>query len=210
MRAPCAPVCLSPDVLADRPAHPAASAAKRIDHRRQLLVFHFDEFRGIGGDIAVVGDDEGHFLILEADLFVRQHRLHVAGQRRHPMQFERLQIVGGEDRMHTGMGQCPRLVDLLDARMRIRTAHHHAEQHSRHLDVVDVGAFALNEARILAAFAGATHAFERGETVEIGVEIAHDVSPGRQCASAVISGCDVSTASPRSLRAAYWTALTMF
>ena len=52
---------------------------------RQRLVFDLDQFGRVGGDIAVLGDDEGDLLVLEQHLAVGEHRLHVAGQRRHPV-----------------------------------------------------------------------------------------------------------------------------
>ena len=59
---------------------------ERIDERRQFLVVDLHQFDGIGGDVAVLGNDKGHFLALEQHLVVGQHHLHVAGQRRHLVQ----------------------------------------------------------------------------------------------------------------------------
>ncbi len=49
-----------------------------IDHRWQLLVLHFDELGAVRCDIAVLGDDERNFLVLETDFSVRQHSLDIA------------------------------------------------------------------------------------------------------------------------------------
>ena len=52
---------------------------------RQRLVLDLDQIGGVGRDVAVVGDDEGDFLVLEQHLAVGEHHLHVAGERRHPV-----------------------------------------------------------------------------------------------------------------------------
>ena len=52
---------------------------------RQRLVFDFHQIGGIGRDVAVLGDDERDFLVLEQHLAVGEHHLHVAGERRHPV-----------------------------------------------------------------------------------------------------------------------------
>ena len=111
---------------------------ERIDQRRQFLVFDLDEFRGVGRDVAVVGDDEGDLLVLEQHLAVRQHHLHIARQRRHPMQFQRRQIGGGQHGDHAGQRLCLRGVDALDPGMGIGRAHEVAVQHAGQLHVVHV------------------------------------------------------------------------
>ncbi len=127
---------------------------------RQFLVLDLDQLDGVGGDVAVVGDDHRHLLHLEVDLLVGQHRLHVAGQGRHPVQLQRLQVVGGEHRVHAGQRQGALLVDGLDAGVGVGAAHDVHEQHAGHLDVVDVVALALDEARVFLALAGAADALE--------------------------------------------------
>jgi hypothetical protein len=59
---------------------------ERIDDDRQRLVFDLDQLGRVRRDIAAFGDDEGDLLVLEQHFFFRQHRLHVAGQRRHVVQ----------------------------------------------------------------------------------------------------------------------------
>ena len=71
------------DVLADH-RRIGRHSLERIDIARQGLVFDLDKFDGIGRGVAVLGDDESHFLVLEQYLSVGQHHLHVAGERRHP------------------------------------------------------------------------------------------------------------------------------
>ena len=122
----------------------------RVDDHGQLLVVDLDELRAVRRAVAIA-EHHRHFLHLEADLLVRQHRLHVTAERRHPVQVDRLQVVRGQHRHDTRHRQRLRLVDRLDAGMGIGTAHHGAEQHARQLDVVDVGSPAADEPRVLLA-----------------------------------------------------------
>jgi hypothetical protein len=46
-------------------------------------------------DVAVIGDDAGDVLVLEQNLLVGERGLHVAGERRHVVQVERLQLGRG-------------------------------------------------------------------------------------------------------------------
>ena len=133
---------------------------ERIDDDRQRLVFDFDQIDGVGRDIAVLGDDEGDFLVLEQHLVVGEHHLHVAGERRHVGEVDGLQRFGrehGEDAGHRGgLGR----VDLLDAGVGVRRAGEVAVEHAGQLQVVDVVALALDEADVLDALALAAHALE--------------------------------------------------
>ena len=52
------------DVLADH-RRALRHGLERVDVDRQRLVFHLDQFDGVGRDIAVLGDDEGDFLVLD-------------------------------------------------------------------------------------------------------------------------------------------------
>ena len=135
---------------------------ERIDHDRQRFVFNHHLVDAVVGRIAIGGDHEGDFLILEQHLAVGQHHLHVARERRHPGEVDGLQRLGGDDRQHARHFQRLGVVDLLDARMRVRRADEIAVQHARQLQVVDVIALALGEANILDPLALAAHAFELG------------------------------------------------
>ena len=73
-----------------------------VDHDGQFVVLDDHRLDAVGRGIAVLGDDDRDFLHLEAHLLVGQDRLHVAGQCRHPVQLERLEIVGGEHRDDAG------------------------------------------------------------------------------------------------------------
>ena len=164
----------------------------RVDDRLQLLVLDVDGFDRVGRDVAVVCDHDRDFLHLEVHLAVGQHRGDVAGQRRHPVELQRLQVFRGQHGVHAGNRQRCLLVDPLDARMGQRRPHDVHVQHAGHLDVVDVVSLALDEAGVLLAQAALAHALQRGESFR-GVHAA-----SCWCCSAC------------SLSAAHWIALTMF
>ena len=60
-----------------------------VDERRQIFIFDLDQIDRVGGDIAVL-DDERDLLALKQHLLVGQDGLNIAGEGRHPMQFQRL------------------------------------------------------------------------------------------------------------------------
>jgi hypothetical protein len=64
----------------------------RIDERRQFLVLDFDQIDRVSRNVAVLGHDERDLLALEHDFLIGEHGLDIAGQCRHPMQLERLQV----------------------------------------------------------------------------------------------------------------------
>ena len=139
-----------------------------IVQRRQLLVLDLDQLDRIGRDVAVVGDHEHDLLVLEQHLAVGEHRLHVARERRHVVQVQGLQVLGREHRAHARQRLGLRGVDRLDARVAVLAAHEVAEQHARQLQVVDVVAFALDEADVLLALAGAADAAQRRLALFLG------------------------------------------
>ncbi len=170
---------------------------ERIDHDRERFVFDHHLVDAVVRRIAVGGDDEGDFLILEQHLAVGQHHLHVARKRRHPGEVDGLQRLGGDDREHTGHFQRLGVVDLLDARMRVRRSDEIAVQHARQLQVVDIVAPALREADVFDPLALAAHAFELGFALfPRGSHIVHSAASWNS--------------TPLILAAAYWIALTMF
>jgi hypothetical protein len=138
----------------------------RVDDRGQLLVVDFDRIRAIRRTITVAGDHHRDLLQLKANLLAGEHRLHVAADRRHPVELDRLQIVGDEDRDDARHRERLGLVDRLDARMGIGTAHDRAEQHARQLDVVDIRALAADEAGILLAQSGDAQSLQLGLALE--------------------------------------------
>ncbi len=133
---------------------------ERIDQRRQILVVDVDQLDRVGRGIAVGRDHEGDLLVLEQHLLVGQDRLHVAGERRHVVQIERLEVGGGQDRLDARHLERRLLVDPLDPRMAVRRADEVAEQHAGQLDVVDIVALALGEAGVLDPLPGAAQAFQ--------------------------------------------------
>lgn len=140
----------------------------RIDERRQFLVLDDDGLGAIGSGIAVLGDDECDFLILEQNFLMRQHGLHIARQRRHVVEVERDQVLRGQHRHHAGHGERRRFVDALDAGMAVRAAGEIAKQHAGQFQVVDIVAAALDKADILRPLALAANAFELLLTVDRG------------------------------------------
>ncbi len=141
---------------------------ERIGDDRQLLVLDLDELDRVGGDVAVVGDDEGDLLALEQHLAVGQHHLLVAGQRRHPVQVQRLEVLRRQHGQHAGQGEGGRGVDRGDAGMGVGAAHEVAEQHAGQLDVVDIVALALREPDVLDALARAAEALQLLDPVLAG------------------------------------------
>ena len=57
-----------------------------IDDRLQDLVLDIDQLQRVARRVAVLGNDEGHLLTLEADLVGGEHGLDVVGERGHPGQ----------------------------------------------------------------------------------------------------------------------------
>ena len=170
---------------------------ERIDHDGERFVFDLDLVDTVIGRIAVGGDHEGHFLVLEQHLAVGQHHLHVAGQRRHPGEVDGFQRLGSNHRQHAGHLQRLFRVDRFDARMSVGRADEIAVQHARQLQIVDIIAFALGEAGVLDALAFAAHAFEFGFTLfPRGSHVVHSAASWNW--------------TPLILAAAYWIALTMF
>ena len=191
---------LAREVLAQ---HRRAVGERRrgIVQRRQLLVLDLDQLDRIGRDVAVVGDHEDDLLVLEQHLAVGEHHLHVARERRHVVQVQGLQVLGGEHRAHARQRLGLRDVDRLDARVAVLAAHEVAEQHARQLQVVDVVALALDEADVLLALARAADAAQRRLALFLGHggDLSH-----HSAASEAWLEVDLS-------RSAAWrTALTMF
>ena len=177
----------------------------RVHDGRQLFVVHLHQRRAIGSGIAVAGQHHGHFLHLEADLFVGQHGLHIAAQRGHPVQIDGLQIIGCQHRHHARAGQRLALVDALDSGVCVGAAHQGAEQHARQLDVVDITALAADELGVFLAQQRGAHALQGiFALLEFG-HVAHG------CLRWIrVRGQAVTVEAAASLRAADCTALTMF
>ena len=133
---------------------------ERIDENGKLFILDFNEFARVGGDVAVLGDNESNFLILEQNLAVSQNHLHVARERRHPVELDGLQVFGSQDGDDALDGSGLARIDRFDPGVCIRRPDEIAEQHARQFDVIDILAFALREADILHPLAAATHALK--------------------------------------------------
>ena len=75
----------------------------RVDHRGQRLVLDVDQRERVPGGVLVDGDHERDLLTLEADLVAGEHGLGVVGDRRHPGETQRLEVLGGDDRGDAGV-----------------------------------------------------------------------------------------------------------
>ncbi len=96
---------------------------ERVDDHRQRLIDHFDEVDRVGRGFARLGHDESDLLVLEEHLLFRQHRLDVAGKRRHVVKRKRLQFLGRQHCEDAGDFHGLGDVDRLDPRMGVRRAH---------------------------------------------------------------------------------------
>ena len=127
----------------------------RVDHRRQRVVLDVDQRQRVVGGVLVDRDDERDLLALEAHLVAGQHGLRVVGDRRHPREPERLEVLGGDDGGDARVRERARGVDRDDPRVRVGAAQHLAVDHPRQADVVEVVALAADEARVLLALQAA-------------------------------------------------------
>jgi hypothetical protein len=103
------------------------------------------------GRVLVGRDHERDLLALEANLVAREHGLRVVGDRRHPGEAERLEILGGDDRGDVRVRERARGVDRDDLGVRVGAAQQRAVDHPRQLDVIEVVALTADEARVLLA-----------------------------------------------------------
>ena len=122
-----------------------------VDERGQRLVLDVDQRQRVAGRVAVLGDDEGDLLALEADLVAGQHGLGVVGDRRHPGEPEGLEVLGGDDPEDLGVLERLRGVDREDLGVRVGAPQDRAVEHPRQHDVVEIGPLAADEARVLLA-----------------------------------------------------------
>ena len=143
-------VALSGLVVADQ-RRVGIERLARVDDRRQRLVLDVDQLERVVRGVLVGRDHERDLLALEADLVAREHGLRVVGDRRHPREPERLEILRRDDGGDVGVRERLRRVDRDDARVRVRAAQHGSVDHPRQPDVVEVGALAADEARVLLA-----------------------------------------------------------
>jgi hypothetical protein len=107
----------------------------RIDEHRQFLVLDLDQIDGVGRNVAILGHDERDLLALEQHFVIGQYGLNIAGQCRHPMQLERLQVVGGEHRLDTGQLERRVFLDRFDPGVTVGRPDEITEQHARQLEI---------------------------------------------------------------------------
>ena len=155
---------------------------RRIDGGGQHAIVHDHFFASFARLRIGVGDDDGdviadvaHFALREGGMAARFHRRAVLGMD-HPAANEAADLIGGDmlagengdDARH--FGGC-RAIDAVDGRMSVRRAHKIGMGLARAVDVIDIAAFAGDEANIFLAL-------DRG--ADAGC--AHSVSPRlREC-----------------------------
>ena len=132
----------------------ASSALRGVDDDRQRLVLDVDQLERVARGVAVVGDDEGDLLALEAHLVGGQHGLRVGRQRRHPGQAQPLEVLAG-DRPRAPSGAAARAEVSIETMRACASGLRSTAPCSMpgQRDVVDVVALAADEARVLLALA---------------------------------------------------------
>ncbi len=131
-----------------------------IDHDRQRLIVDVHQPDRVGGDVALRSDDGGDFLSLVDDAVDGQDHLLVRHQGRHPGQASGVQVTAGDDGQHAWQRQGRLGVDIGDPGVGVRAADDIEVQHAGQFHVVDVGALAADEARVLLALDAVTHALD--------------------------------------------------
>jgi hypothetical protein len=101
--------------------------------------------------VAIVGDDEGHLLTLEANLVGGEHRLGVVAQRRHPRQLQAVEHGAGDHGLDLWMSLGRGSVDRDDLGVGVGAAQDRPVQHPGQVDVVDVVALAAHETDVFLA-----------------------------------------------------------
>ena len=134
----------------------------RVDDDRQRLVVDEDGGDTVGGGIAGGGDDRRDLLRLVHDGVHREHHLHVARERRHPVKLVSLQVLAGDHRGDTRDLQRLGGVDRLDRRVGVWTPDDVEPELPGQVDVLDVLAGTADEPRVLLALDGMAHAPDLG------------------------------------------------
>ena len=129
-----------------------------VHDRRQRLVLHHDILDGIGGDVAVGGDDAADFLRIIDHFLGRQHHLRIRHEGGHPVEVMRGQIFAGNHRQDTRYRQRCAGVNIQDFGVRIGAAHNVHMQHAGQFDVIDIATLALKEAWVFLALHAVSHA----------------------------------------------------
>ena len=145
-----------PDVVASllSVAHfgrPRLQRLERVHHHRQRLVLDLDRGDAVGRGVAAGGDHGGDLLRLVLRRYQSAAPSAVAHQCRHPGQAVLVQVLAGDHGEHAGHFERAVGVDPRDPRVGIGAAHDVEVEHPRQLDVVDVIALAVDEARVFLA-----------------------------------------------------------
>ena len=167
----------------------------RVDDGRERLVLDVDQLERVARRVLVGRDHERDLLALEANLVAREHGLRVVGDRRHPGEAQRLEVLGGDDGRDVGVLERPGGVDRDDLRVREGAAQDSAVHHPGQADVVEVGPLAPDEARVLLA-----------------LQAPEPDRPFARRAGQVLDGghAEASWVVAVSCSAAHWMAATMF
>ena len=109
--------CLSGGAIRAEDERVLLEGLVRVDDDRQRLVVDEDGGDAVGGGVAGRRDDGRDFLALVHDRVGRQHHLHVAGERRHPVELVALEVLAGDDRERRPGPSAPRelSIDLIFA-----------------------------------------------------------------------------------------------
>ena len=124
----------------------------RIDHGRQLFHLDIDRVDRVPRDVAVVGDDDRQRLTHVAHLVTGERqevRRGIGGEDGHRREFA--QVAGGEHCLHAGQGGRLGGIDGDDAAVRDIAAAEAEMQETGQLNVVDVGATALDQPLVFLA-----------------------------------------------------------
>ena len=127
----------------------------RVDDGVERLVVDVDQLQRVARDVLVGRDHARDLLALEADLVAREHGLRVVGDRRHPGQAERLEVLGRDHGGDAGQRERGGGVDRVDPRVGEGRTQDRRVHHPGQADVVEVVALAADEARVLLALQAA-------------------------------------------------------
>ena len=134
---------------------PRGQRGVEIAHGRLRIVLRVDLLAGVGGDVAVFGDDDRHGLADVADDVARQERSgRPAGRRRDAdrrLGIDRaIHIARGDHTQHARDRGRAHRVEAPQPRMRMRRAQHAREDQARRRQVVHETPCALDERGVLA------------------------------------------------------------
>ena len=185
--------------LAVRPEqHLVGLRGERIGDDGQRRIVDLHRLGAVDGRRARLGEHGGDFLILEEHLANREHHLLVEPVKgRQPAEPGGLEVFAGDHGLDARHLHRLADVDVRDLGVRVGAPHQREVEHARKREVVDVVAFALDEARIFLAL----HAARRPNAA---------ASPGCSSSFPRARRYVLVTAGWPSVPAACCTAFTMF